>query len=76
MDAQCDRLLQEAITDGTIAKVAEGLGVEPVQLYRWIGGLEPAERERPQVVTRLKQLQVFEAYFQRRSKRRGSAWQE
>jgi len=76
MDAMCDQLLQDAIARGTIARVAEELGVEPRQLYRWLGGLQPAERERAHVMARLRQLQAFEAYFARRSKAVGSAWQQ
>ena len=76
MDAFCDELLQEALAKGTIFKVAEALEVEPAQIFRWIGGLQPSDRERSQVVARLRQLDVFEAYFERRNKQaKGSAWQ-
>ena len=77
MDAFCDELLQEALANGTILKVAEALEVEPAQIFRWIGGLRPSDRERSLVVARLRQLRVFEAYFERRNKRaKGSAWQQ
>lgn len=77
MDAVCDELLQAALADGTILKVAESLDVEPEQIYRWIGGLQPSDRERSLVVARLRQLRLFEAYFERRNKRtNGSAWQQ
>lgn len=75
MDATCDQLLQDAIAKGTVANVAEQLGVEPGDLYRWIGGLQPAEREARQVVRRLMQLELFEDYFQRRRKP-SSRWQQ
>jgi hypothetical protein len=80
MDAFCDGLLQAAIAKGTILRVAEALEVEPQQIYRWIGGLQPSERERSQVVARLKQLRAFEDYFDRRGKKARSslaaAWQQ
>ena len=76
MDAFCDELLQAALARGTVRKVAEALEVHPEQLYRWIGGLEPCDRRRPQVVARLRQLRLFEAYFERRGRRQGAAWQQ
>lgn len=76
MDALCDELLQAAMAKGTILRVAEELEVEPEQIYHWIGGLQPSERERAQVIARLRQLRAFDAYFERRNRKAGSAWQQ
>jgi transposase-like protein len=65
VDEFCDRLLQVAIANGTIAKVAAALDVEPAHLYRWVGGLRPSERQRSQIVLRLKELEILKEYFQR-----------
>ena len=73
MNSFSDELLRAALAEGTILKVAEALEVEPVQIYRWIGGLQPCDRERSQVVARLRQLRAFEAYFDRRKNRFVSA---
>jgi len=67
VDELCDRLLRAAIAKGTIAKVAAALEVEPAQVYRWLGGLRPSERERSQVVLRLKELEILADYFRRHS---------
>ena len=62
--------------DTRIDKLAQALDVEPGELYRWIGGLQPADRERSKVAARLRLLRVFEAYFERRNQRIGAAWQQ
>ena len=74
MDTFCDELLQAAIAKGTIRKVAEALEVEAAQLFRWLGGLDPADQEPAKVAARLKQLGLFEAYFDRRDEGL-AAWQ-
>jgi hypothetical protein len=74
MDTFCDDLLQAAIAKGTIRKVAEALEVEAAQIFRWLGGLDPADQEPAQIAARLKQLGLFEAYFDRRNEAL-AAWQ-
>jgi hypothetical protein len=76
MDTRCDELLRTVLAEGTIDKVAEALEVESTQIYRWIGGLEAADREPTQVVARLRQLRLFAAYFARRIKASAAAWQQ
>ena len=62
--------------DTRIDKLAQALDVEPGELYRWIGGLQPTDRERSKVAARLRLLRVFEADFERRNQRIGAAWQQ
>ena len=75
MNSFADELLQVAVAEGTILKVAEALDVQPRQIYQWIGGLTPSDRERSQVAERLRRLRMFRHYFERREKATGSAWQ-